>query len=68
MWLLISVNPQKGPEIIGLRPEYTTDETITITCKSESSYPAADLNFFIDNEAVSKILQVTQIITDYTSP
>ena len=47
-----TVNPQKVPEIIGLRPEYTTEETIQITCKSERSYPAAELNFFIDNEAV----------------
>ena len=53
VYLYFTVNPQKKPEIIGLRPEYTTEETITITCKSERSYPAAELNFFIDNEAVS---------------
>ena len=51
--IYFSVRPQGRPEIIGLRQEYTTDQTIDVTCKSERSYPAAELSFFINDEPVS---------------
>ena len=50
------MGPPKGPEIVGLRPEYTSDETVDVTCKSERSHPAAELNFLINDEPVSYVL------------
>lgn len=34
-------------------PEYTTDEVIDVQCTSRRSYPAAKIDFFINDEPVS---------------
>ena len=49
----LSVRPESGPEIIGLRPEYNENELIDVFCTSAKSYPASQLDFFINDEPVS---------------
>ena len=50
----VSVRPESGPEIRGLRNEYRVDEVIDVICTSSRSYPASHLDFFINDEPVSK--------------
>ena len=48
-----SVRPEGAPEIIGLRQSYTSDESIEVICTSKRSFPAAKLDFLINDEPVS---------------
>jgi hypothetical protein len=50
--ITISVRPESGPQILGLRPEYNVEETIDVMCTSARAYPAAQLDFFINDEPV----------------
>ena len=57
--LSISVRPESGPEILGLRPSYTAEEKIDVVCRSEKSYPASQLDFFINDEPVRTDVLIT---------
>ena len=48
-----AVRPESRPEILGVSPEYTLDKAIDVLCTSKRSYPAAQLDFFINDEPVS---------------
>jgi len=56
--LTVIIRPEGGPEIIGLRPIYTNDESIEVICTSKRSYPAAKLDFLINDEPASDELVV----------
>ena len=49
----ITVRPESRPEILGFFDEYTLDKAIDALCTSKRSYPAAQLDFFINDEPVS---------------
>ena len=51
--LSITVRPESRPEILGFFDEYTLDKAIDALCTSKRSYPAAQLDFFINDEPVS---------------
>ena len=50
-----SVRPESKPQIYGLRHEYSSDEIIDVLCTSKRSFPAAKIDFFINDEAVSRV-------------
>ena len=50
--LPFAVRPESGPRIRGLLPEYGAEDVIDVMCVSSRSYPAPQLDFFIDNEPV----------------
>ena len=52
LFLFFTVRPESRPEIIGVRPEYTLDKAIDVLCTSKRSYPASQLDFFINDEPV----------------
>merc|ERR1712029_792627 len=39
---------------MGVRPEYTLDKAIDILCTSKRSFPASQLDFFINDEPVGE--------------
>jgi len=49
-----AVRPEGGPEIRGLRAEYAADDIIDVMCTSRRAFPAAHLDFFINDEPVSE--------------
>ncbi|XP_054152939.1 uncharacterized protein LOC128951708 isoform X2 [Oppia nitens] len=54
-----SVHESDGPIISGGRPTYNVDDVINLTCTSVKSYPAPQLQFFInDKEARPEFLRV----------
>ena len=58
----ITVRPESRPEILGFFDEYTLDKAIDALCTSKRSYPAAQLDFFINDEPVSLGIIVCQIL------
>ena len=60
--LSITVRPESRPEILGFFDEYTLDKAIDALCTSKRSYPAAQLDFFINDEPVSLGIIVCQIL------
>jgi len=52
--LTVIIRPESRPEIIGVRPEYTLDKAIDVLCTSKRSYPASQLDFFINDEPVGE--------------
>ena len=52
MTIFVAVGPTDPPEIHGLEPEYASDGEIDVGCILKDSFPAAQLDFFIDNEPV----------------
>ena len=51
--LQIAVRPEAPPQIQGLQPEYALHETVDVMCTSARAFPAAKLDFFVNDEPVS---------------
>ena len=49
----LSVRPEAPPQIQGLQSEYALDETVDVLCTSARAFPAAQLDFFVNDEPVS---------------
>eukprot|EP00093_Oithona_nana_P009476 09476.XXX_613798_623475_1 [CDS] Oithona nana genome sequencing. len=52
--LSVIIRPESRPEILGVSPEYTLDKAINVLCTSKRSYPASQLDFFINDEPVGE--------------
>ncbi|OQR69840.1 hypothetical protein BIW11_12018 [Tropilaelaps mercedesae] len=48
--LKIYVLPEKGPEIVGIRPQYDIGDIVNVTCHAGLSKPAGKLDWFINGE------------------
>ena len=49
----LAVRPEAPPQIQGLQPEYALHETVDVMCTSARAFPAAELDFFVNDEPVS---------------
>ena len=47
--------PRDGPHIKGQHIQYQIGETLNLNCTSGKSHPASHLQWFINDQAVSKI-------------
>lgn len=52
--LTVIIRPEGDPQIHGLRPSYNSEESIEVTCTSKRSFPAANLQFLINDEPASE--------------
>ena len=55
----LAVRPEAPPEIQGLQPEYALHETVDVMCTSARAFPAAQLDFFVNDEPVSNSARQT---------
>lgn len=58
--LTVIIRPEAPPQIQGLQPEYALHETVDVMCTSARAFPAAKLDFFVNDEPVGD-----NIITRY---
>ena len=48
-----AVRPEAPPQIQGLLPEYALHDTVDVMCTAARAFPAASLDFFVNDEPVS---------------
>ena len=51
-----AVRPEAPPQIQGLLPEYALHDTVDVMCTAARAFPAAKLDFFVNDEPVSCLL------------
>ena len=59
---LLSVSPKSRPAVSGLQPHYKPGDTVNISCLCPSSFPAANISWFINGNKVSRSL-APQLLT-----
>lgn len=50
--IFISVLPKKGPEIVGVRPQYDVGDVVNVTCHAGPSRPAGVVEWLINGDHV----------------
>lgn len=52
----VSVLPEDGPTISGVKPQYQVGDDVNVTCSAGPSKPAASLRWYINGHEVRMII------------